>query len=455
VGFEHWFNKSLNRVWGFIEDRAGIPKWALRPQPAFTFKPSYWTGGFVANAFIMQVVTGLLLLLYYQPSVSPTLTSCGQTLGTFSQAPAAWCSTFYLIHSVPMGSLLLSTHLYGAYAMLFLAFIHFYRGYYLGAYKKPREFSWMAGTLLMLLTLGMGFTGYVLPYTQISLNATNVGIVLALRLPTLGQLTAPFLLGDGTPQGLLSRMFALHVLVIPLALGALLYAHIALFESHGIAPPATSDPTQRSRYAHSEEKKQVPFFPHIFFYMTKWALLYIGLLFGIAALWPWQLPTFVGNLAATQTVTEPDWYFLWLFKLVDFYGVTPIIAVGVTMVLMAFLLLLPFLDRSPRRHPRDRPILVIVGNTLVGFFLLLTVWGGLTPGVEILPIGVAERLAPILVANLLVVTLFYVRYQRSYQRRVVARGSEYRLPGAYPVVGSAPPVAAAPSSRAKEVASGD
>ncbi|HLY77334.1 MAG TPA: cytochrome bc complex cytochrome b subunit, partial [Thermoplasmata archaeon] len=365
MGFDQWFNRSLNRVWGFIEDRAGIPKWALRPQPAFTFKPSYWTGAFVANAFLMQVVTGLLLLLYYEPSVNPTLTDCGQTVGTFSAAPAAWCSTYYLINSVPMGNLLLSTHLYGAYAMLFLAFIHFYRGYYLGAYKKPREFSWMAGTLLLLLTLGMGFTGYILPYTQISLNATNVGIVLALRLPTLGALTAPFLLADGTPQGLLSRMFALHVLVLPLALGALLYAHIALFESHGIAPPATSDPTQRNRYVHSEEKQQVPFWPHIFFYMTKWALLYVGLLLGIAALWPWQLPTYVGNLAATQGVTEPDWYFLWLFKLVDFAGVTPVIAVGATTVLMGYVLLLPFLDRSPRRHPRDRPVVVIIGNSLL------------------------------------------------------------------------------------------
>ena len=146
MGFEHWFNKNLNRVWGFIEQRAGISKWALRPQPAFTFKPSYWTGAFVANAFFIQVATGLLLLLYYEPSVAPTLTSCGQPLGTYSTAPAAWCSTYYLIHGVPMGSLLLSSHLYGAYAMLFLAFIHFYRGYYLGAYKKPREFSWMAGT---------------------------------------------------------------------------------------------------------------------------------------------------------------------------------------------------------------------------------------------------------------------------------------------------------------------
>lgn len=455
MGFEHWFNKNLNRVWGFIEDRAGISKWALRPQPAFTFKPSYWTGAFVANAFLIQVATGLLLLLYYQPSVDPTLTSCGQALGTYSTAPAAWCSTYYIIHGVPMGSLLLSSHLYGAYAMLFLAFIHFFRGYYLGAYKKPREFSWMAGTLLLLLTLGMGFTGYILPYTEIAYNATNVGIVLALRLPTLGALTAPFLLGDGTPQGLLSRMFALHVLVIPLALGALLYAHIALFESHGIAPPATSDPTQRNRYVHSEEKGQVPFWPQIFFYITKWALLYLGLLFAIAALWPWQLPTYYGNLAAAASVTEPDWYFLWLFKVVDFYGVTPVIAVGITIVMMLYVLLLPYLDRSPRRHPRDRPIVVMIGNSLLGFFIVLTVWGGLTPGVQILPSGVIERLLPIVLVNIAVVTAFYIRYRRSYQRRLIARGSEYRLPGAYPVVGTTPRMTASPTSSGSEVSSLD
>jgi quinol-cytochrome oxidoreductase complex cytochrome b subunit len=125
MGFERWFNRSLNQIWGFVEDRSGMPKWALRPQPEFTFKPSYWTGAFVVNAFLYQVISGLLLLLYYQPSVNPTYTPCGQASGTLSQAPAAWCSTYYVVHSVPMGELLLSTHLYGAYAMIFLAIVHF------------------------------------------------------------------------------------------------------------------------------------------------------------------------------------------------------------------------------------------------------------------------------------------------------------------------------------------
>ncbi len=423
MGFGRWYNRTLNRIWGFVEDRTSMRRWALRPQPEFTFRPSYWTGAFVATAFLYQVVSGALLLLYYQPSTATnaTLTACGQAVGTVSPAPAAWCSTYYIIHSVPMGSLLLSTHLYGAYAMIFLMLVHLYRGYYLGVYKAPRELSWMVGTLLMVLTLGMGFTGYLLPYTQLSYNATDVGIVLALRLPTVGPLLGPFILGDGTSQGLLSRMFDAHVLLIPLAIAALLYAHIALFESHGIAPPATSDPLQRRRFTEREGKTHVPFMPHILFYMTKWALLYVGILFGIAALWPWTLSSYVGNTAVSPGVTEPDWYFLWLFKLVDFAGVTPVIAVAVTTVLLVYFLFLPFLDRSKRTHPRDRPLFVWIGTSLLGFFVTMTVWGGETPGLQIPPMVVAQTLGPIFAVNAVAVGVFYAQYARRYRQRLAAR----------------------------------
>ena len=447
--FSNWYNRTLNRVWGFVEDRTAMRKWALRPQPEFTFKPSYWTGAFVANAFLYQVVSGALLLLYYQPSTAPTLVACGQPAGTYSVAPAAWCSTYYILHSVPMGSLLLSSHLYGAYAMIFLMFVHLFRGYYLGVYKAPREFSWMVGTLLMVMTLGMGFTGYLLPYTQLSYNATNVGIVLALRLPTFGPLLGPFILADGTSQGLLSRMFDAHVLLIPVALGGLLYAHIALFESHGIAPPATSDPLQRRRYTEHEDKKHVPFMPHILFYMTKWGLLYVGVLFGIAALWPWDLPTYVGNLAAAGVVTEPDWYFLWLFKFVDFQGVTPVLAVGITTALLVYFLFLPFLDRSKRTHPRDRPLFIWAATSLVAFFVLMTVWGGETPGLAITPQNVAITLGPIFLVNAVVVGLFHWRYRRSYLRRLAARSSPFA--GVYPLPASSGP----PGVGAAEVKSGE
>jgi quinol-cytochrome oxidoreductase complex cytochrome b subunit len=430
VSFSSWYNRSLNKVWGFVEDRTAMKKWALRPQPEFTFKPSYWTGSFVAVALSYQIISGALLLLYYQPSTNPTLTACGQAVGSLSSAPAAWCSTYYIVNSVPMGQLLLSSHLYGAYAMIFLMFVHFFRGYYVGVYKSPREFSWMVGTLLMVVTMGMGFTGYLLPYTQISYNATNVGVVLALRLPTVGPLLGPFILADGTSQGLLSRMFDAHVILLPIALAGLFYAHFALFESHGIAPPATSDPLQRRRFTEKEEKGHVPFIPHVLLYTMKWGLLYVGILFGIAALWPWNLPTYVGNTAAAAVVTEPDWYFLWVFKLVDFAGVTPVIAIGVTNVLLVYILFLPFLDRSKRTHPRDRPFFIYLATCMLGFLILMTVWGGETPGVQITDPAIAMTLGPIFAVNAVVVALFHYRYHRSYQRRLAARKSAFA--GNYP-----------------------
>jgi quinol-cytochrome oxidoreductase complex cytochrome b subunit len=190
--------------------------------------------------------------------------------------------------------------------------------------------------------------------------------------------------------------------------------------------------------------------PHIFFYITKWALLYIGLILGIAALWPWDLPTYVGNLAAVGIVTEPDWYFLWTFKLVDFVGVTPVIAIGLSNVIIVYILLLPFLDRSKRTHPRDRPLFLFLANSMMGFFLFMTVWGGLTPGVQIPPMVVAERLAPIFVVNALVVGLFYYRYSRRYAARLAAARTD-RLPGIYPV----PAQARKPVGASAEVATQD
>ena len=455
MSFSSWYNRSLNRIWGFVEDRTGMRKWALRPQPEFTFKPSYWTGAFVAVAFIYQILSGMLLLLYYEPSVSITTTACGS--GT-AIAPAASCSTYFIMHSVPMGTLLITTHLYGAYAMIFLMLVHFYRGYYLGVYKKPREFSWMVGALLLVVTLGMGFTGYLLPYTALSYDATDVGINLALSLQiplpggavlNMGALVAPFLLGNGTPQGLISRMFWAHVLLLPLLLGALLYAHIALFESHGIAPPATSDPTQRRRFTEKEDRHHVPFVPHILWYMIKWGLLYLGMLFAIAALWPWYLLSWYGNTAAPLPPIIPDWYFLWLFKLLDFQGVTPLIAVTVGTVLLLYILFLPFLDRSKRTHPRDSPVFVYIGTCLIEVIIIMSVWGELTPGVAILPTGVLETLGPTFLVNAVVITALHLRYRASYKRRLAAARAG-RYAGIY---STTTPGAATPVPTATEVTS--
>ena len=127
----------------------------------------------------------------------------------------------------------------------------------------------------------------------------------------------------------------------------------------------------------------------------------------------------------TPGVTEPDWYFLWLFKLVDFYGVTPVIAVGASTAILLFILFLPFLDRSKRTHPRDRPVFTWIGTSLLGFFILMTVWGGETPGLQISEMNVALTLAPVFLVNGVAIALLHWRYVRGYRRRLAARGRSF------------------------------
>ncbi len=417
-------NRTLDTIWAFIEKRVGTEKWAMRPQPDFSFNPSYWTGAFVANAFLVQVTTGLLLLFYYVPSTASA---------TAGAPPEAWASTNYIIHGVPLGWLLLSAHLYGAYATIFLAFVHFFRGFYAGVYKPPRELSWMIGTLLLAAMLGMGFTGYLLPYTALSVGATDVGIALTLSVPGIGPPTAKLILADGTPQGLLSRMFALHVVAIPLALAALLYAHISLFEIHGISPRASSDPRAKRVLVHEDDHRMGRFFPKVFFYMTKWALFYAGLLVMMAAAWPVTLAAYYGSSSSSAASPEPDWYFLWLYKLADFQYVSPFVAVGTVTAVLIFILFLPwisqifpFLDGGRKTHPRDRPVMLGVANFLVGFFILMTVWGGIMPGVVIPAAFYATYLGALAAVNAVVIFALYMMYRASYRARVAAKEGRRR-----------------------------
>ena len=423
------YNRSLNWLWNFIESRTHISKWPYRPQPEFSFNPSYWTGAFVAVAFILQVLTGLLLLFYYDPSV---------TAATTGGAPQAWASTQYIIQTVPFGWLLLSSHLYGAYAAIMLAFVHFFRGFYTGVYKRPRELSWMLGTLLLACMLGMGFTGYLLPYTALSVGATDVGLALVGSVPVLGPILTPLLEGNGTYQGLLSRVFALHVVLIPVTLLALLYAHVTLFESHGIGPRASSDPRAKRVLTAADDRKLGSWFPRVFLYMLKWGLVYVGCLLAISSAFLVALPAAFGSQNQGGASPEPDWYFLWLYKVADFQYVTPTIAVLLVGLLAAFLLFVPWIEtivgrvvprlKSPRTHPRDRPFALFTATFLLSFFALMTVWGGVMPGITIPAQMYVAYLGTLALLQGLVISVFYLRYRRTYRERLRATQAAPRVP---------------------------
>jgi len=432
-GTPSMYNRSLNWLWNFIESRTHISKWPYRPQPEFSFNPSYWTGAFVAIAFILQVLTGLLLLFYYNPSV---------TAATTGAPPQAWASTLYIIQTVPFGWLLLSSHLYGAYACIMLAFVHFFRGFYTGVYKRPRELSWMLGTVLLICMLGMGFTGYLLPYTALSVGATDVGLSLVSSVPVLGPIMSPLLEGNGTYQGLLSRMFALHVVLVPVVLLMLLYVHVTLFESHGVGPGASSDPGAKRVLTAADDRKLGSWFPRVFLYMLKWGLVYVGCLLVLASAFLVVLPAAFGSQNQGGASPEPDWYFLWLYKVADFQFVTPTIAVLLVGLLAAFILLVPWIEtvigrivprlRSLRTHPRDRPFALFTATFLLSFFALLTVWGGVMPGITIPAQMYVSYLGSLALLQGLVISFFYLRYRRSYRARLPTPKEAQPVPALLP-----------------------
>jgi quinol-cytochrome oxidoreductase complex cytochrome b subunit len=423
------YNRSLNSLWNFLESRTHISKWPYRPQPEFSFNPSYWTGAFVAVGFMLQVLTGLLLLFYYDPSTA-SITTGG--------APQAWSSTLYIVQTTPFGWLLLTSHLYGAYAVLMLAFVHFFRGFYTGVYKRPREFSWMLGAILLMLMLGMGFTGYLLPYTALSVGATDVGLALVHSVPIIGPITYPLVQGNGTFQGLLSRMFALHVVLIPVALLTLLYVHVTLFESHGIAPRASSDPRAKRVLTAADDRKLGSWFPRVFLYMLKWGLVYVGCLLLIASAFLINLAPAFGAAGQGGASPEPDWYFLWLYKVADFQYVTPTVAVLLVGVLALFILFFPWIEtvigriiprlKNPRTHPRDRPVVLFTATYLLSFFALMTIWGGVMPGVTIPVSMYVAYLGSLALLEGLVIAFLYQRYRRSYRARLVAAQQAGRVP---------------------------
>ena len=418
-------NRTLDHIWRFVEDRVGI-ELPMRKVPPFSLKVSYWIGSLLLFGFLYQAVSGILLAMYYVPTPQE-----------------AYASTQAMLTQVPLGQLVLTTHLYMAYAIIFLVLVHLFRNYFYGAYRAPRELTWIAGVFLLAITLGYGFTGYLLPYSQLSVDATDVGTGVVGSVPIVGPWLVQIMTGNGTPENELTRFFAFHVFYLGGLLVAFVGVHFYLFEKHGVAPPPTSDPKEKRRYSLSSapfgRRRQSPDDPHaaerfapederdfldpyptLVRFVSELGFGMIALVFLGAFLFPTSLPPAVGSSAATGVI-RPEWYFLAVFKLLDIEGVTP--ALGITLVVLAgvYLVALPFIDRYKASHPRSRPAITTVGLVGLAWFIFLTAWGYLTPGVEIPTAEAVAYLGAIAAAILAIVYAADRRYLRAHPGARAAR----------------------------------
>jgi ubiquinol-cytochrome c reductase cytochrome b subunit len=358
-----WFDQRLQLA-------APIRAAAEHPVPRNTASWWYVFGSAALTVFVLQLATGILLAMIYVPS-----------------AGEAWSSLQSLNHDVTLGWFVRALHGWGSNFMVAIVLIHMVQVFLFGAYKFPRELTWIVGVLLLLMTLGMAFSGQVLRFDQDAYWGLGIGASIASRVPVIGPAAVKLMLGGPIIAGAtLSRFFALHVFVIPGMLIGFVCLHLLMVLKLGINEwPMPGRLVKRATYSneyHELTKKDgVPFVPY-----AVWKDLFFAafILLAVAAcavyFGPFG-PTGRPDPTIIQTAPKPDYFFLWLYALLSLLPPsmeTPALLIGPVVAIIA-LLLLPFLSGEGEKSWRRRPIAVLTILLLAISLGTLTHLSGFTP----------------------------------------------------------------------------
>src|SRR6516164_1131589 len=358
-----WFDRRLQLA-------APIRETAEHPVPRSTASWFYVFGSAALTVFILQLVTGILLALIYVPSASE-----------------AWSSLQALNHDVTLGWFIRALHGWGSNFMVAIVLIHMVQVFLFGAHKFPRELTWIIGVFLLLMTLGMAFSGQVLRFDQDAYWGLGIGASIASRVPILGPAIVRLMLGGPIIAGAtLSRFFALHVFVIPGLLIGFVCLHVLMVLKLGINEwPMPGRIVRRATYEaeyHALTKKDgAPFVPYAIWKDLFFAA-FVLLAVAVCALYfgPFG-PTGQPDPTIIQTVPKPDYFFLWLYALLSLLPPsmeTPALLVG-PVVAIAFLVLLPFLSGEGEKSWKRRPIAVLTVMLIAIVLANFTHLAGFTP----------------------------------------------------------------------------
>ena len=315
----------------------------------------YYFGGMTLFLFVVQVVTGILLLLYYRPS-----------------AENAFESVQFIMTEVKFGWLIRSIHSWSANLMILTLFIHMFSVYFMRSYNRPRELTWVSGVVLLFLSVGFGFSGYLLPWNEVSFFATKVGTDIAGDIPVVGRTMLRFLRGgDEVTGATLTRFFGFHVAVLPALATVIIGAHVLLVQLHGMHVPA--------RY--EKNYRRMKFFPNFIMRDLIGWILAIGVLAALAAIFPWELGVKADAFAPAPAGIKPEWYFLFMFQTLKYIPAKILFFDGEVIGILFFtlagaaLLVIPFINRSPEQFPRRRKIFNVIGVIAILFIAVMTVVG--------------------------------------------------------------------------------
>ncbi|MBS4029783.1 MAG: cytochrome bc complex cytochrome b subunit [Ignavibacteriales bacterium] len=318
----------------------------------------YYFGGISLFLFIIQVVTGILLLLYYKGSEE-----------------LAFESIQYIMSKVQFGWLMRSVHSWTANLFVLALFIHMFSVYFEKSYRKPREITWLTGMLMFFLALGFGFSGYLLPWNELAFFATKVGTDIAGVIPVIGKPIMLFLRGGEDVTGAtLTRLFGFHVAVFPGIFTVLLGIHLILVQRQGMSEPLGFENVA------GNENKRMPFFPNFILRDLLLWLLVLNLLAILAVFFPWELGKKADAFASAPAGIKPEWYFLFMFQTLKYIPSKVLFIDGEILGILLFSvaglvwMLVPFWDRKTARGEKNR-IVTYIGLFAVFYIILLTVVG--------------------------------------------------------------------------------
>jgi cytochrome b6 len=296
--------------------------------------------------FCVQIVTGILLSLYYQPTPEH-----------------AYESIRTIVNDTPHGWLVRSLHAWSAHLMVGMLFVHMFSVFLLKAYRKPRELMWLSGVALLLLVLGFGFTGYLLPWDTKAYFATLIGTEVPKSVPLLGRWGVTLIKGaEYVGEETLTRMYSFHVIVLPLIACVVIAFHLLLNQFSGVSVPVGTPVT----------KKPIPFFPDFAYRDLMAWLAGFAVLLILATLMPKELGEKADPMASAPPGMKPEWFFLPLYQTLRMVPATvlgidgELLVNAVLGILIGLWALIPFIDRNSARGLKS-PLFTAIGILLIAY----------------------------------------------------------------------------------------
>lgn len=351
----------MNKILEYIDERLSLGSLrefaAKKKVPLHKDSVWYYWGGISLFCFIVQLFTGIMLIVYYRPG------------------PEAHDSVRQITYNIHFGWLIRSVHNWTATLFLLSVFIHMFSVYFMKAYRKPREFGWWSGMVLLILGMLFGFSGYLLPMDELSFFATKVGLAIPENLPVVGHAISNLMRGGlEVSEITVQRFFAWHAVVLPLLYLPLLGFHLWLVQKHGNAIPPAEEAKPES------ERKSIPFFPNFILKDLAMWLITLNVIALFAQLFPPDLGKAADPLAPAPAGIHPEWYFMSSFQTLKVVGrLIPGMlgeAFGITIFTLGMVLwcLIPFYDVKTSNGRRGRNA-TYFGMFCLGVLAVTTIWG--------------------------------------------------------------------------------